>query len=103
MSRREDIETAKRLMESGKWDAGQEGWVVDTSTAKVVHSARIPPQYSQRLEAEASRRGTNPSALIAEFVISALEDIDAAKDQLVTLRRMDLHRALDEVLRKSAA
>jgi hypothetical protein len=74
-----------------------DGEVVEASRAKVVHSARIPPHYSEQLEAEATRLGTNPSALICEYVIEALNR--ARQDEVVTLRRSDLQRAIEKVIK----
>jgi len=65
--------------------------------AKVVHAARIPVQYSEALEAEATRRGITPSALICEFVIAGLRGL--GDDTVVSVRASDLHRAIDQAIR----
>ena len=62
----------------------------------VVHSTRLPAEYSEELEAEASRLGTNPSKLMQDIVIRWLAARRRAPT--VTVNVADLHRALDSVL-----
>ncbi len=67
---------------------------------KVVHSARIPADLSEKLEAEAARRGITPSALICELVAAGLAEVD--NDAPVPIRPSQLHRMVDAVLRGAA-
>jgi hypothetical protein len=66
----------------------------------IVHSVRFPAELSQRLEAEAQRRGLTPSALVRELVEVGLNA--AAGDAVVTVRVADLHRAIDVALHRAA-
>jgi predicted DNA-binding protein len=79
------------------------GAVVDTepSTAKIVHSVRLDPEQSERLFAEAARRGLTPSALLRDIVEQALAPAPDA-EATVTVRLADLHRALDSAIRQAA-
>jgi predicted DNA-binding ribbon-helix-helix protein len=70
----------------------------EPSKAKVVHSARIRAEVSEVLEAEAARRKMTPSALIAELVEAGL----APQQETVTVRLVDLHRAIDAAVRLAA-
>jgi predicted DNA-binding protein len=65
-----------------------------------VHSVRLDPDLSEQLEAEATRRGINPSALMRELVELGLRQL--AEDTQVTVRIGDLHRVLDQALRRAA-
>ena len=66
----------------------------------VIHSVRFPTDVSQRLEAEAERRGLTPSALVRELVEAGLSGAD--DDTTVTVRIADLHRAIDRALHRAA-
>jgi predicted DNA-binding protein len=66
----------------------------------VIHSVRFPAEVSERLEAEAERRGLTPSALVRELVEAGLSDIN--DDTTVTVRVADLHRAIDRALHRAA-
>jgi predicted DNA-binding protein len=66
----------------------------------VIHSVRFPSDVSDRLEAEARRRGLTPSALVRELVDAGLSDLD--EDTTVTVRVADLHRAIDRALHRAA-
>jgi hypothetical protein len=68
----------------------------------VVHSARLPVDLSEQLEAEAARRGVKPSALIREYVEAGLTQLSATGDATVTVRLADLHRAIDQIARNVA-
>ncbi|TQS39731.1 CopG family transcriptional regulator [Cryptosporangium phraense] len=78
------------------------GAVVETRPASIVHSTRLPAPLSERLEAEAARRGITPSALIREYVEAALAGPAVTGDATVTLRLADLHRAIDQLARDVA-
>lgn len=79
------------------------GATVDTqpSQVKIVHSVRLEPATSERLFAEAERREVSPSALLREIVERALTPAPEA-EATVTVRMVDLHRALDAAVRRAA-
>ena len=79
------------------------GATVDTepSQAKIVHSVRLDPQLSERLFAEADRRGASPSAVLREIVERALTPMPDT-EAIVTVRLADLHRALDSAIQRAA-
>ncbi|GAA0806975.1 hypothetical protein [Spirilliplanes yamanashiensis] len=62
----------------------------------VVHSTRLPAEFSEELEAEAGRLGTNPSKLMQDIVVRWLTA--RRQSPTVTVNVADLHRALDSVL-----
>lgn len=95
MSRRDD---ALRALGETDWSSAE---VDRRPAAKVVHSARLPARLSERLEAEADRRGITPSALICELVEKGLAPV--ADDTTVTVRAADLRRAIDSVIHDAAA
>jgi hypothetical protein len=67
---------------------------------KVVHSARIPADLSERLEAEATRRGVTPSALICELVAAGLTN--TAHDEPIPIRPSQLHRLVESLVREAS-
>jgi predicted DNA-binding protein len=71
----------------------------ESRPVSVVHSVRLPVELSERVEAEASRQGVTPSALIRDLVATALAE---EQDETVTVRIADLHRAIDRALRRAA-
>lgn len=73
----------------------------DPRPVSVVHSARMPAELSERLEAEAQRRGLTPGALIRDLVTAGLS---AANDDVtVTVRVADLHRVIDSLVHQRVA
>lgn len=93
MGRRED---AARASESTDWS----GATVDREPREVmvVHSARFPRDLSRLLEEEATRRGTNPSALMRDLVEQALRPQQGESDAPVTIRPSEIRRTLDAAL-----
>ena len=88
---------AGRIVERrGAHSGGHSGGHSGDRRPTVVHSTRLPAEYSEELEAEAGRLGTNPSKLMQDIVVRWL----AARRQspTVTVNVADLHRALDSVL-----
>lgn len=73
--------------------------VTDRPRPEVTHSTRLPVEWSAALEAEAGRRGTNPSKLMADLIIAGLQDCIVDQQATVTVSRAALHQALDQVLR----
>lgn len=98
MAARED---AMRALEDRNWMTNAE---VDHQPRQVmvVHSARFPRELSRRLEEEATRRGTNPSALMRELVEQALTPPAGEPDEPVMVRPSELRRALDAALKRVA-
>jgi predicted DNA-binding protein len=98
MSRRDRDEALRALAEPLDFTDA----VLDTvpSRVKVVHSVRLDPDLSERLEAEASRRGITPSALLRDLVENGLAP--GTDDTVITVRVSELHRAIDTALRRAA-
>jgi len=65
-----------------------------------VYSVRVPNDLSELLDAEATRRGVTPSALIRDLVSAGL--YAATDETVVTLRVADIHRAIDSAIRAAA-
>jgi predicted DNA-binding protein len=89
---------ALAALESRDWS----GAVVEQETrpASIVHGVRLPPELSERLTGEAARRGLKPSELLREIVTEALAE--RADDEVLTLRRTDLLRAIDTIAQRAA-
>ena len=98
MTTKSNIDAAKAALNDTDWSSAE----VDTSTRSttIVHSTRLPAQWSAALEAEATARGTNPAQLMKDFVIAGLQQV---QDQgTVTVSRAALHQALDAALGNAA-
>ena len=65
-----------------------------------VNSARIPADLSERLEAEATRRGVTPSALVCELVAAGLAN--TAHDEPIPIRPSQLHRLVESLMREAS-
>ena len=85
----------RAALENRDWSSAEV--VAERPRAKVVHSVRLPAQWSEALEAEAERRGTTPSRLMQDFIVAGLQR-DAAPEGTVTISRVALHQALDAAL-----
>ena len=96
MTTRDD---ALQALEDRDWSGAQVEQ--EPRPASVVHGVRLSPEKSDRLVAEATRRGITPSALLREIVDKALDD-ERAEDDLVVLRRADLLRAIDTIAQRAA-
>lgn len=96
------IKDAKNLAASGleRRDWSDAEVVAKRGPATVVHSTRLPEQWSQALEAEAVNRGVNPSQLMKDLIIAGLQQVDARGT--VTISPSALHQAIDAVLRSAA-
>lgn len=95
MTRRDD---ALRALDSRDWTGAE----VEQGPrpASIVHGVRLSPETSDKLLAEADRRGITPSALLREIVDKALDE--RGDDDLVVLRRADLLRAIDTIAQRAA-
>jgi hypothetical protein len=97
MTRKDDIAAAEAAL-ARPLDLTGAG-IVDRPAARrptVVHSTRLPAEYSEELEAEASRLGTNPSKLMQDILVRWLTA--RRQSPTVVVNVADLHRALDSVL-----
>ena len=96
-SLRRDAENAS----SGKdWSGGELVVPEPNRKVTVVHSTRLPAEYSDALEAEAARRGISPSKLMQLLVIAGLERETAG--DVVTISRSKLHEAIDRFVANAA-
>jgi predicted DNA-binding protein len=67
---------------------------------QVVQSVRMPRDLTERLAAEAQRRGITPSDLVRELVRAGLDEIDQAGNVVVNLA--DLHRVIEGAIKSVA-
>jgi hypothetical protein len=92
-------DAARAGTEEIDWSAGE----VEATPRKatMVYSTRLPDDLSQWLEAEATRRNINPSAMLRELVAEA--NRASSEDKTVTVRLSELHRAIEQVAGRDAA
>ena len=90
----------RAALDNRDWSAAEV--VTERPRAKVVHSVRLPAQWSEALEAEADRRGTTPSRLMQDFIVAGLQRDAAAPEGTVTISRVALHQALDAAIFNAA-
>lgn len=64
-------------------------------SASIVHSVRMSRDLTERLFAEAERRGVTPSEVIRDLVEAGL----SAADQSATVRLADVHRVINALAR----
>jgi hypothetical protein len=88
-------EQATEAMNSSDWSGGEVVVPDSNRRVSVVHSTRLPAEYSAALEAEAERRGITPSKLMQHYVIAGLERTTA---DVVTISRAKLHEAIDRIV-----
>jgi predicted DNA-binding protein len=67
-------------------------------TTMVAHSVRLPRELTERLFAEAERRGVTPSEVIRDLIDGGL----SAAEESATVRLADVHRMLDALARRAA-
>jgi predicted DNA-binding protein len=67
-------------------------------TVTVVQSVRMPRELTERVFAEAQRRGVTPSEVIRDFVEGGL----AAVDESATVRLADVRRVIEALANKAA-
>jgi predicted DNA-binding protein len=94
------FDEANAALEDRDWSAGEVG--DRPRAASVVHSTRMSRELTERLFAEAERRGITPSELIREYVEAGLDAAADAGQATVTIRVADLHRALDTAIHRAA-
>ncbi|HEX5541874.1 MAG TPA: ribbon-helix-helix protein, CopG family [Micromonospora sp.] len=68
-------------------------------SASVVHSVRMSRDLTERLFAEAERRGVTPSEVIRDLVEAGL----SAADQSATVRLADVHRVINSLAHNRVA
>lgn len=73
--------------------------VKDKPRKSFVFSTRLSGETSDRVLAEAERRGTTPSDIIRDLVEAGL----AETDESATVRLADVRRALDQLAERRAA
>jgi predicted DNA-binding protein len=67
-------------------------------TTMVAHSVRFPRELTERLFAEAARRGVTPSEVIRDLVEAGL----STTEESATVRLADVRRMLDALARRAA-
>ncbi|MEV0733410.1 hypothetical protein [Polymorphospora sp. NPDC050346] len=93
------MSTFDEALDSRDWSGAE----VETNESRgsVVHSTRMSRDLTERLFAEAERRGIRPSVLVREYVEAGLAA--AAGSETVTIRLDVLHRAIDTAVKRDAA
>lgn len=97
MTTNSDIQAA---LDNRDWSGAEV--VAERPRAKIVHSVRLPAEWSEALEAEADRRGTTPSRLMQDYILAGLKQDSAAPEGTVTISRAALHQAIDAALTNAA-
>jgi predicted DNA-binding protein len=92
-----EIDEAADALEDRDWSDAE---LVDDQPRRitVVHSVRMSHELSDRLLAEAHRRGATPSEVIRDLVEAGLK---VAEDS-ATVRLADVHRVIDMLGRTAA-
>jgi predicted DNA-binding protein len=78
-------------LEDRDWSSAQ----VETrvSEPQIVQSVRMPRDLTERLFAEAARRGTTPSQVIRDLVEAGLAEVNES----ATVRLVDVRRAIESL------
>lgn len=95
------FDEANAALENRDWSTAQ----IDTARPRgvsIVHSTRMSHHLTERLFAEAQRRDVIPSELIREYVEAGLSTAESGKEETVTIRVADLHRAIDTAVKRAA-
>lgn len=94
MSRQDEAVAA---LDNRDWSAAE---AVDRPrSASVVQSVRFSRELTERLLAEAQRRGVTPSEVIRDFVEAGLNSVEGS----ATVRLADVQRAINSLARPAAA
>ncbi len=90
------FDEATAALDDRDWSSAQ----VDDKrrTATVVQSVRMPRELTERLFAEAQRRGVTPSEVIRDLVEAGLSAIDES----ATVRLADVRRAIEALAHRAA-
>ncbi len=90
------FDDATAALDDRDWSSAQ----VDDKrrTATVVQSVRMPRELTERLFAEAQRRGVTPSEVIRDLVEAGLSAIDES----ATVRLADVRRAIEALAHRAA-
>ena len=93
MSKHEESAAA---LENHDWSSAE---VVDTHRSPtVVQSVRMSRELTERVFAEAQRRGVTPSDVIRDLVEAGLSQVDES----ATVRLADVQRAIESLARQAA-
>jgi predicted DNA-binding protein len=81
-------------------DRDWSGAKAETRSAEpqIVQSVRMPRDLTERLFAEAERRGTTPSQVIRDLVEAGLADVSES----TTVRLADVRRAIESLASRAA-
>jgi len=90
------FDDAADALESRDWTGATV--VEGPRTPSIVQSVRMTRDLTERLLAEAQRRGVTPSELIREFVEASL----SAVDESATVRLADVRRVIDALAARAA-
>lgn len=101
--RKSKVEQALEVLDEPITENNIEQFEVETTPgqAKVVMSTRFDPRLTDRIVAEAHRRGVRPSDVVRDLVEAGLNRTED-NDSTVTVRLSDLHRAVDAAVRRAA-
>jgi hypothetical protein len=97
MSINSDVQAA---LDNRDWAGAEVG--TDRPRPKIVHSVRLPAEWSEALEAAADRRGTTLARLMQDYILAGLQSDSAAPEGTVTVSRAALHQAIDGALANAA-
>ena len=89
-------EQSAAALESHDWSSAD---VVDTPRSpSVVQSVRMSRELTERVFAEAQRRGVTPSDVIRDLVEAGLSQVDDS----ATVRLADVQRVIESLARRAA-
>ena len=90
------FDDANAALENRDWSGAQVEEKARTAT--IVQSVRMPRELTERLFAEAQRRGVTPSEVIRDLVEVGL----SAADESATVRLADVRRVIDALAHQVA-
>jgi predicted DNA-binding protein len=90
------VDDALAALENRDWSGAQ--LESRTTEPQIAVSVRMPRDLTERLFAEAERRGTTPSQVIRDLVEAGLAEIEES----ATVRLADVRRAIDLLARHAA-
>jgi predicted DNA-binding protein len=83
-------------LENRDWSGAQAE--TRTTEPQIVQSVRMPRDLTERLFAEATRRGTTPSQVIRDLVEAGLSEVNES----ATVRLADVRRAIESLAARAA-
>ncbi len=84
------------VLEDRDWSGAQAE--TRATEPQIVQSVRMPRELTERLFAEAARRGTTPSQVIRDLVETGLTEINES----ATVRLVDVRRAIESLATRAA-